>query len=74
MKLPDTNTQPIFHVNATPDEEYVLRILKVYRENCNCKWFSNLDNKLIEGMNKIQDQRAKLLDKAIKILEKKNVG
>ena len=69
MSLPDINKQAIMHINATPDEGYVLRILKVYRENCECKWSSNLDNPLIVDMNKIQDERAKLLDKAIQILE-----
>ena len=62
--------QSIIHIDATPDADYVLRILKTYRENCDCKWTSGVDNKLIKEMNKTQDKRAKLLDKAIKILEK----
>ena len=41
MSLPDINKQPIIHIDATPDEEYVLRILKTYRENCDCKWASD---------------------------------
>lgn len=69
MTLPDINQQPIIHINATPDKDYVLRILKAYRENCNCKWSSNLDNALMVEMNKTQDKRAELLDKAISILE-----
>lgn len=71
MSLPDINKQSIMHIDATPDKEYVLRILKAYRENCDCKWTSNLDNKVIEETNKMQDKRAKLLDQAIEILEKK---
>lgn len=68
-KLPPLTQQFIMHVDGTPDENYVLRILKAYRENCNCKW-SGSNNVLFEEMNKHQDQRAKLLDEAIDILSK----
>lgn len=69
-KLPDLTQEPIRHINATPDKEYPLRILKAYRENCNCRWAGDLDNPLIKTMNEMNDERAKLLDNAIEILEK----
>ena len=69
-ELPPITQQPIIHIDGTPDENYVLRILKAYRENCDCKWSGNVDNLVIEAMNNHQDQRAELLDKAIRILGK----
>lgn len=69
MSLPKINKQPIIHIDNTPNKEYALRILKAYRENCDCKWSSNRGNPLIEEMNKAQDKRAKILDRAIQILK-----
>lgn len=69
MALPETTQEPIIHVDATPNEEYPLRILRAYRENCNCKWVSQPANPLTDLMNATCDERAKILDKAIAILE-----
>jgi len=69
MVLPKISQQPIIHVDATPDEEYPLRILRAYRENCNCKWVSDTENPVIEQMNKDCHQRAVILDAAITLLE-----
>lgn len=70
MTLPEISQQPIIHVDATPDENYPLRILRAYRENCNCEWVSDTDNPLIDQMNKHCRQRAVILDAAIAVLEK----
>ena len=69
-KLPEITQQSILHVDGTPNDGYVLRILQAYRENCNCKWSDTTDgqkteNPLLVLMNEQQDQRAKLLDEAI---------
>ena len=72
MALPDTTQQPIIHVDATPNEEYPLRILRTYRENCNCKWVADPANGLVDIMNADCDKRAVLLDKAIAILEEES--
>lgn len=69
-KLPDLTQQPIKFVDATPDEEYPLRILQAYREDCNCKWSSDTENALIRMMNEMCDKRAEILDRAIEILER----
>ena len=73
-KLPDLTKQAIEHIDGTPDDEYVIRILKAYRYNCDVKWASNTngedDNPLCIGMNKHNDERAKLLDEAIELLSK----
>lgn len=70
--------EPIINVDATPDDNYPLRILKAYRENCNIFWSDSAysDGKLHEPksllcqiMNENARQRAVILDKAIKILE-----
>ncbi len=75
-ELPRTTQVPILHIDSTPNEDYPLRILKAYRQNCNSKWASTttglLDEKhpIIVEMNKHQDERAMTLDKAIEILER----
>jgi len=57
----------------TPDVDLPLRILKTYRKNCDCRWSDNSGEEpndlLLKMMNEHQEQRAKLLDEAIKILE-----
>jgi hypothetical protein len=64
-----------YHINGTPDGKYALRILKFYRQLCNCKWIIEGEDvekarALYDAMNEHQDQRAKELDEAIRILEK----
>lgn len=68
--LPELTQQPIRLVNSFPDKDYPLRILRSYRENCNCRWTSNFDDPFIESLNEMNDKRAKLLDGAIEILER----
>ena len=68
--MPKVTQEPIIHVDATPNEEYPLRILRAHRENCNCKWVAEPQNKLIDMMNEDCDKRAKFLDIAISLLEK----
>ena len=74
MKLPKMTQEAIMHVDCTPDEEYPLRILRVYRENCNVKWSSTTEegvketNPLLIQMNKDCDKRARVLDEAIEML------
>lgn len=63
-----------YHINGTPDGKYALRILKFYRQLCNCKWIVEGEDVekarvLYDTMNEHQDQRAKELDEAIRILE-----
>lgn len=73
--LPSITQQPIVHVDATPDNNYPLRILKAYRTNCDMKWAETTDiaatitNPLLLAMNEHQEQRAKILDDAILCLE-----
>ena len=66
-----------YHIDGTPDGGYALRILRFYRELCNCKWVVNgmgANEKLIyDLMNVHQDQRALELDEAIKILSTRRV-
>ena len=57
-------------IDAIPDKEYPLRILKAYRENCNCKWVSGYLDSLLAAMNADCDKRAKILDDAIGVLER----
>lgn len=72
MGLSKTTQQPILHIDATPNEDYVLRILQAYRKNCDCRWASFKPNALIDMMNEHCDQRAALLDKAIAAIESSN--
>ena len=67
--LPVTQA-PLLHVDATPDNDYPLRILRAYRENCNVKWIATPPSVVYDQMNEMCDQRAKILDRAITLLEK----
>lgn len=69
-ELPDITQEPIIHIDCTPNEEYPLRILRAYRQNCDCRWASDTENVLIKVMNEACEKRAIILDKAITILEK----
>jgi hypothetical protein len=72
-EFPKVTQQPIIHVDATPNDSYPLRILEAYRENCNCKWSvdtNDTEDIFCKFMNKQCDERAKILDKAIKILKR----
>ena len=70
MKLPDLTQQPVLYVDGTPDEDYPLRILMAYRQQCECRWAdttdgAGTDNPLLKMMNEHCEQRAKILDGAI---------
>lgn len=69
IKLPDITQEPVRFIDATPNDDYPLRILRAYRQNCNCKWLSTKPNTLIDFMNDCNDKRAIILDKAIAKLE-----
>ena len=61
------------HVDATPDEDYPLRILRAYREDCNLAWATTTDGTpsdslLVKALNDLQMQRAAILDRAIAAL------
>jgi hypothetical protein len=47
-----------------------MRILRAHRQNCDCKWVVDPPDPLYDLMNQHNDQRAKILDEAIAILEK----
>jgi hypothetical protein len=74
-QLSKLTQQAIEYVDGTPNAGYPLRILRAYRENCNCKWsesvFPDLEtiDPVLYAMNMHQEQRAKILDQAIQIIE-----
>jgi len=72
MELPKLTQQPILHIDGTPDPEYPLRILEAYRKDCDCMWSESTGeepmNPLLLIMNEQNSQRAKILDRAIKVL------
>jgi hypothetical protein len=60
------------YVDATPDENYPLRILQAYRDDCDVLWSSTSlfedveeNNPVMDALNNMQKARAKILDKAI---------
>ena len=74
FKLPPLTQEPFRYVDATPDAGYPLRILRAYRQNCDCRWADNTageepTNPLLKMMNEHCQQRAEILDRAIAILE-----
>ena len=69
--LPPVTQEVIISVDVTPDREYPLRILKAYRDNCNCLWRTDSPGPLFDYMNKKNNEkRTKILNEAIGILEK----
>jgi hypothetical protein len=72
-KLPELtiNTRE-FHVDATPDGKYAIRILKCYLERARIKFkvedMEDSEVKLFDYMNKCQEKRVVELEKAIKVL------
>ena len=74
-ELPQMNEVPQKHIDATPNDGYPLRIIQAYRQDCDCKWADTTDgedteNPLLRLMNDLNEQRAKILDMAIKKLTK----
>ena len=73
VKLPKLTQEPIKYVDSTPDENYPIRILEAYRENCNSFWevhrLTDEEKHFYDIMNEHQISRAKILDKAINKLK-----
>lgn len=70
FKLPELDRQlPGFHIDATPDGKYALRILKCYLERARAKFKVEDNDELFEFLNECQDKRVKELTEAIDILE-----
>lgn len=67
----DPHRQQVQYLDATPDEEYPLRILKAYREQCDCHMVTT-PPEMGDMMNQWQDERAKILDRAIALLSSPN--
>jgi hypothetical protein len=73
--LPELNkiiSSKDYHIDATPDGKYAIRILKCYLERAKIKFKvdgNTADNELFNFMNECQDKRVVELEKAIKILE-----
>src|SRR3990167_5048390 len=56
------------YVDATPDGNYALRLLRQAREDCDIKWSDNtaglnIKNPLLKVLNNLQKERAKELEK-----------
>ncbi len=67
--FPPLTEQPVICVDGTPDEDYPLRILRVYRRNCESIWLvvglSDEKARVYKRMNEDQRKRAEILDRAI---------
>lgn len=66
---PVSQRQELCFVDATPDAEYPLRILRAHRELCNCTYAGDWPADL---MNQWNTERARVLDRAIDVLESAN--
>ena len=72
--IPPVTREPLAHVDATPDDGYVLRILRAHRANCDVRWADSAGgeettNPVLVAMNAACRRRAALLDAAIARLE-----
>lgn len=75
MKLPKIlNRSNILYVDMTPNDMLPIRILEAYLDKSREKWevhgLSKKESAIYEMMNEYQDQRAKILENAIKRLQK----
>ena len=74
-ELPELTNKVDLHIgiDATPDGNYALRILRIYRSMCDSRWevsgLSKERTAVYDYMNELQPKRAAELDKAIKALE-----
>ena len=58
--------EPLYSADATPDEEYVLRILQAHLHNARSgRFISEPTTEFADRMNEAQDKRVILLEKAI---------
>jgi len=69
MAIRERKLEPlrILEVDATPDEDYPIRILEAYYQNAKRKWTGGSDWE--EKMNRVQEERRKILKKAILTLK-----
>lgn len=71
-EFPPFTQEAIQHIDSTPDADYPIRILRAYRSDTNCRYeVTGVDDEskvLWDMLNDHQDQRAKILDKALDIL------
>lgn len=67
----DVNKKPILHVDATPNEGFVLRILEAYKHDATVRFVFTHKSPLLELMNEHQEMRLKLLNDAIDKLKVK---
>lgn len=61
-------------IDATPDGNYALRILRAYRYDCDLRWEGQPETEFIRLMNELQDKRTEELDRAIETLQKASVS
>jgi len=72
--LPPLTQQPLLHIDMTPTPDMALRILRAYRQDCDCMWADNTGgeetkNPFLARMNEDNRKRARILNEAIRILE-----
>mgnify|MGYP001558677985 CR=1 FL=1 len=74
MKIADVELkgEALLHIDATPDKEYPIRILKAHRFYCDMRWHADPPSAFCDEINRLQDERAKILDRAIAVLERHN--
>jgi hypothetical protein len=68
--LGELNKEPVRFVDATPDEEYPLRILRAYLENAELRYQGAPDGTLAATMNEMNERREAILRHAIAGLKK----
>lgn len=77
-ETPPLTQRPILGVDATPDEQYPIRILEAYLYNARTNWeVSGLNEgatKVYEEMNRHQAERVLILERAIAALNQANAG
>ena len=65
---------PVVWLDATPDADYPLRLLRAHRESHTVRWAQAIDGdeasaRAVERIEQDQNDRVRYLDEAIRVLE-----
>lgn len=67
----ELSQEPLLWIDSTPDPQYPIRILEAHLMNCRGKLFADPPSQLVDMMNRLQEERAVILEGALDTLRGK---